>query len=79
MLTTIVYSSIISHRSDELNFYIIDFGAETLKVFKDAPQVGEVLLATDEEKINNLFKMITNIIEERKKYLLNTMVHIIFM
>lgn len=67
MLTSIIYSTIISHKTDEVNFYILDFGAETLKVFNNAPQVGEVLLATDEEKISNLFKMITGIIEERKK------------
>ena len=67
MLTSIMYSTIISHKPDEINFYAIDFGAETLKVFNNAPQVGDILLSTDEEKISNLFKMISSIIEERKK------------
>ena len=67
MLTSIIYSSITTHDSSEINFYILDFGAETLTMFKNAPHVGEVLLASESEKIDNLFKMINKIIEERKK------------
>ncbi len=67
MLTSIVYSTITTHDSSEVNFYLLDFGAETMTMFRKAPHVGEVLLATDNEKIDNLFKMITKIIEERKR------------
>ena len=67
MLTSIIYSSITEHDSSEVNFYIIDCGAETLTVFKNAPHVGETLLSTDAEKIENLFKMIIETIEVRKK------------
>ena len=67
MLSGIVYSCITTHTSKEINFYILDFGAETLTMFRNAPQVGEVMLSNDAEKIDNLFKMITSIIEERKK------------
>ncbi|MBQ6324242.1 MAG: type VII secretion protein EssC [Bacilli bacterium] len=67
MLSSIIYSTISMHSSKEVNFYILDFGAETLRMFKSAPHVGEVILSTDSEKIDNLFKMIAAIIEERKK------------
>ena len=67
MLSSIIYSCISTHDTKEINFYILDFGAETLTMFRNAPHVGEVMLSTDAEKINNLFKMITNIVEERKK------------
>ena len=67
MLSSIVYSTIISHDSKEVNFYILDFGAETLTMFKNAPHIGDVILSTEKEKIENLFKMILQIIEERKK------------
>ena len=67
MLTSIIYSSITEHDSSEVNFYIIDCGAETLTVFKNAPHVGETLLSNDAEKIENLFKMIIETIEVRKK------------
>ena len=67
MLSSIVYSSITMYDSKEVNFYILDFGAETLTMFRNAPHVGEVILSTEKEKIENLFKMISQIIEERKK------------
>jgi len=67
MLSSIIYSSISTHDTKEINFYILDFGAETLTMFKNAPHVGEVILSTDAEKIANLFKMLNQIIEERKK------------
>ena len=67
MLSGIIYSCITSHDSREINFYILDFGAETLTMFRNAPHVGEVMLSTDAEKIANMFKMIDAIIEERKK------------
>ncbi len=67
MLSSIIYSTISTHDSKEITFYILDFGAETLTMFKNAPHIGEVILSTDIEKISNLFKMLDKIIEERKK------------
>lgn len=67
MLSTIIYSAITTHDSSEVNFYLLDFGAETLTMFRNAPHVGEVLLSSDSEKISNLFKMILQIMDERKK------------
>ena len=67
MLTGIIYSCITTHNSNEVNFYILDFGAETLTMFRKAPHVGEVILSADAEKIANLFKLIEGILDERKK------------
>ena len=66
-ITTLIYSSMLCYTANELNFYIIDFGAETLKMFKDCPIVGDILASNDEEKTYNLFKMLNKTIEERKK------------
>ena len=71
MLTSIIYSCISSHDSSEINFYILDFGAETLTMFRNAPHVGDVLLSSESEKIGNLLKMIMQISEERKKLFLD--------
>lgn len=65
-LTTLCFSLISHHSADEVNIYIMDFGAETLKVFEKAPQVGGVVTATDEEKISNLLKMLKQEIDYRK-------------
>ena len=67
MLSSIIYSTISTHDTKEVNFYIMDFGAETLTMFREAPHVGEVILSNDAEKIANLFKYLTAVIEERKK------------
>lgn len=69
LLSTIIYSTIIEHDANEVNFYIVDFGAESLKVFQNAPQVGDVVLASEEEKLNKLFKMLYDKVEERKNLL----------
>lgn len=65
-LTTLAYSLLKNHTARELNLYILDFGSETLKVFEKAPQVGDVILSSDEEKMRNLFKMLYRSMEQRK-------------
>lgn len=66
-LTTLIYSMISEHTPSEVNLYILDYGSETLKAFEKAPHVGDVLLSHDLEKTNNLFKMLYQEIEKRKK------------
>jgi S-DNA-T family DNA segregation ATPase FtsK/SpoIIIE len=66
-LTTLVYSLISDHTPDELNLYLLDFGSETLRAFAKAPHVGDVVFAHESEKIHNLFKMLQQEINIRKK------------
>lgn len=65
-LTTMCYSLIKNHSAEEVNIYIMDFGAEILRAFDKAPQVGDVILSTDEEKVLNLLKMLNQEIITRK-------------
>ncbi len=67
LLSSIIYSAITSYNPDEVNFYIMDFGAEILNMFSNAPQVGNILSSSATEQIENLFKMLNSILEERKK------------
>lgn len=66
-LTTLLYSSITSYNPEEVNFYIMDFGAETLGMFQNAPHIGDIAYINDVDKIKNLLKMINDEIQERKK------------
>ncbi len=68
LLQTMIYGSLITHNSDELNIYIVDCGAEKLGIFADAPQVGDVLFLADTQKINYLFYKVISEITKRKKY-----------
>ena len=67
LLDTMLVCLLRSYTADQLNIYIMDLGEETLRIFANAPQVGDVLLSTDGEKILNLFKMLQNEIAARKK------------
>ena len=53
MVTSIIYSLIISHTPEELQFYIMDFGTEMFGMFKEAPQVGDIVYINELEKIVN--------------------------
>jgi S-DNA-T family DNA segregation ATPase FtsK/SpoIIIE len=66
-LTTLVYSLMEEHTPEEVNIYILDFSSETLRAFVRAPHVGDVVLSHESEKVSNLFKMLHNEIETRKK------------
>ena len=67
MLSSIIYSLIITHNSEELNIYVVDFGTEMFGIFKKAPQVGDVIYIHETEKLNNLFNVIIKELEVRKK------------
>ena len=69
LLSTMVYDLITTHTADEVEVYILDFGSEALKIFKDAPVVGDVAFLSDDEKISRLFEMIQKEIKERIKKL----------
>lgn len=66
-ITAFCYSLIKNHTAKELNLYIMDFGSETLKSFEKSPQVGGVIISSDEEKTVNLFKMLLKEVDYRKK------------
>ena len=71
LLTTIIYSSVIMYTPEEVNFYILDFASETMLNLKDLPQVGDVVLANDKEKIENLFKLLNTYLSDRRQLFLN--------
>src|SRR5690606_11030385 len=66
-VTSLMYSIMQEHTPREVHMYVLDFGTETLRAFKQAPHVGDVLLSHDSEKTHNLIKMLYEEIETRKK------------
>lgn len=66
-LTTLCYSLIKHHTPEEVNLYILDYGAETLKAFASAPHVGDVVTASDKELCVNLIKMLLKEMETRRR------------
>lgn len=66
-LSSLVYSAMITYAPEEVNFYILDFGAETLRMYESSPYVGDIAYLNDADKIKNLFKMLDEEISRRKK------------
>ena len=69
LLNTIINELITKYSSNKLWIYILDFGSETFKIWKDAPHVGDVILSDNNEKIVRFFKVIKEEMDERKEIL----------
>ena len=65
LLSTVVYDIMTSYSSEEVNMYLLDFGSEALKIFKESPFVGDVVFLNDTEKISRLFDMLFAEIKRR--------------
>lgn len=68
LLSTMIYSIITTHSVDEVNIYVVDLGAETLRKFALAPQVGDVLTINEKSRVEKMFYFLQRQMEKRKKY-----------
>ncbi len=68
-LQLIIRSLAENYTPEEVNIYIIDYSSMILTQFSDLPHVGGVVTPNENEKLNNLFKMLTNEISVRKQKL----------
>lgn len=69
LLSTLCFNTITTYSIDEVQIYILDFGSEALKVYKNAPHVGDVIFINEKEKINRFFDMIQEEMRIRKRIL----------
>ena len=69
LLSTIVYDMMTRYTAEEVQMYLLDFGSESLKIFKESPIIGDVAFSTDSEKISRLFEMLQKEIKERTRIL----------
>lgn len=66
-LSSIIYSLCIKHLAGDINIYIIDFGSESLRMYEKFPQVGDIVYASEKDKLLKLIGLIDEEIKERKK------------
>lgn len=66
-LRTLIYSVCHNYTSEQINFYILDFGSESFRIFSKLPQVGDVVFQSEPDKVDKLFKMINDELIDRKK------------
>lgn len=67
LLSALLYSITKYHTTDEVQFYALDLGSESLRMFMNLPQCGGMVFAGEEDKYNNLIKMIHSEMSKRKK------------
>lgn len=65
-LQTIIYGVIKKYTPKQVNMYLIDCGSMVLKLFESSKHVGGVVLASEEEKCKNLFKLLNDFVVKRK-------------
>lgn len=67
LLQTIILQIMNIYTPAECSIYIADCGGMALKSLENANHVGGVVLANEDERMANLFKMMTNLIQQRKE------------
>lgn len=65
-LQTAIRSLTEHYSPDEVNIYIVDFASMILKNFENLNHVGGVVLSHEDEKVKNLFRLLSNEIDLRK-------------
>lgn len=68
-LQTAIRSLTEHYSPDEVNIYIVDFASMILKNFENLNHVGGVVLSHEDEKVKNLFRLLSNEIALRKSRL----------
>ena len=66
LLQTMYYGLIRAYSPDMLNIYVLDFSSKMAEAFLEAPHTGGLMYENDIEKIGKFFRMMENILEERK-------------
>ncbi|MGN0762818.1 MAG: type VII secretion protein EssC [Aristaeellaceae bacterium] len=64
---------LLRHGPREMHLYILDYADEGLGVYRDAPQVGDVLSPAEDEKLTNLLRMLMQEVERRRTALAGSM------
>ena len=66
-ISSVIYSLCTTYTPDNINLYVIDFGSESLRVYEKFPQVGDIVYASEKDKLLKLISLISEEIQIRKK------------
>jgi len=70
MIRSMVLSLAATHSPNEFNAHVLDLGGRNLEVLRSIPHVGTVILPDEqgyEERIQQLWRELNNVVDERKK------------
>ncbi|MBR6516467.1 MAG: type VII secretion protein EssC [Bacilli bacterium] len=66
-ISTFMYSLSANYTAEDVNVYLADFGSESLRLYGKLPVVGDIIYASEEDKLSKMFALIGETIAERKK------------
>lgn len=66
VLRSVLFSLLQAHSPRTLNMYLFDFGSQSFSAFAAAPQVGDVVLVNDDEKVRRFFDYAFALIAQRR-------------
>ena len=66
-LNAVFYSITKNYTPEEIQFYAIDLGSESLRIYEKTPFFGGYTTINENSRINNLFDLISNEISKRKR------------
>ena len=69
MIDLLLYYSITRYSSTDINFYLIDYGSQTLRKYEKSNFVGGIVTPGEDDKYRSIFKMLREEIDERKQLL----------
>ena len=69
LISTMIYDIISNYSSEIVQLYILDFGSETMKIFKKSAHVGDVIFSSEAEKVARFFMMLQKELKDRKEKL----------
>lgn len=67
LIQNIIRTASSKYTPKELNIYIMDFASRVLKTFETLNHVGGVVTSEEDEKLKNMFKLLNEELEYRKK------------
>ena len=68
-IMAVIYSLCRHHTADEMCIYCLDFASETTRAFSAMPQIGDIIVAGEDEKMQNFLDMMTDEMNRRRKLL----------
>ena len=64
-ILSIVQSMAFTHRPDEVQFYVLEYGTGSLRVLENLPHVGAVIRLPEQERLERLIKFLDQVVDRR--------------
>ena len=67
LLQTLIMSTAVTRKPDEVSIYVVDFGGWSMSVLKDLPHVGGIANDNEPERLKKLVLLLSDMLQERKE------------